>query len=122
MMTLTNHCLVAYFVTSVDQGVMLVLVLVQAKANIQSHLWILSIYPSNFSSLVFQFDVYFYCAKCLPISCYLSFFYFEAFSTFLEWVVLVKAMHGAVTYYLDDFLLTSLSDSPDHPGLLTLFA
>lgn len=53
-----------------------------AKADVQCAFG-LSIHPSSFSSLGFQFEVQFYIDKCLAKRCSLSCYYFEAFSSFI---------------------------------------
>lgn len=58
-----------------------------AKANVEAAFRLFPINPDGFSSLGFQFDGIFFVDKCLPIGFSLSCFYFEAFASFLEWVV-----------------------------------
>ncbi|MEE6511523.1 hypothetical protein FKM82_018091 [Ascaphus truei] len=41
---------------------------------------------------------------CLPMGCALSCFYFETFSTFLEWVIRNRVQAAGIIHYLDDFL------------------
>ena len=58
-----------------------------AKADIESAFRLLPVHPDSFHLLGFQLDGLFYFDKCLPMGCAISCVYFEAFSTFLEWVV-----------------------------------
>lgn len=92
-----------------------------AKADIQSAFRLLPIHPSGFNSLRFQFDKMFFVDKFLPMGCSLSFFYFEAFTTFLEWVVSCVGRAGGVVHYLDDFLFVGPSLSPVCEWLLRCF-
>lgn len=62
----------------------------------------LPVSPSG--SLGFYFDGGYYVDKCLPMGFTLSCFYFEAFATFLQWVVIQVFPTGGILHYLDDFL------------------
>lgn len=62
-----------------------------AKADIKLAFRLLPINPACFNSLGFFFNNQFYFDKCLPMGCSLSCFYFESFSSFLEWVVSVES-------------------------------
>lgn len=81
-----------------------------AKADIQSAFRLLPIHPLGFNSLGFHFDGQIFIDKFLPMGCSLSCHYFEAFSTFLEWVV--YCVVGGVSHYLNDFLFVGPGLSP----------
>lgn len=92
-----------------------------AKADIKSAFRLLPINPECFNSLGFFFDKKFYFDKCLPVGCSLSCFYFESFSSFLEWVVSVQSDSQFLLHYLDDFLFLGLANSLDCTFLLDTF-
>ncbi|CAJ0941654.1 unnamed protein product [Ranitomeya imitator] len=52
-----------------------------------------------------------YYDMCLPMGCSISCYYFELFSSFLDWVVRYETQCDAVTHYLDDFLFWGPEDS-----------
>lgn len=83
-----------------------------AKADIKSAFRLLPIHPCGFNSLGFQFDDQYYFDKSLPMGFTLSCYYFEAFSTFLNWVVDREIGNTGSMHYLDDFLFigSALSD------------
>lgn len=74
------------------------------KAVIKSAFSTLLASPLGFNSLGFQFEETFYFGKCLPMGFSMSCFYFECFSTFIEWVVSKEASTFGILQYLDDFL------------------
>lgn len=84
-----------------------------SKADIKSAFRLLPINPEGFNSLGFQFDGSYYFDKCLPMGFTLSCFYFEAFSTFLHWVVDRHISNVGSLHYLDDFLFIGSPDSED---------
>lgn len=55
------------------------------------------------------------------MGCALSCFYFEEFSTFLEWVVSQKSGSQFLLHYLDDFLFMGPSGSSQCFSLLSIF-
>lgn len=78
-----------------------------AKADIKSAFRLLPICPSGFNSLGFHFDGQFFFDKCLPMGYTLSCFYFESFTTFLNWVVDREIVNVGSLHYLDDFFVGS---------------
>ncbi|KAM9323990.1 LOW QUALITY PROTEIN: uncharacterized protein PAF06_020242 [Gastrophryne carolinensis] len=74
-----------------------------AKTDIESAFRLLLVHPDSLYLLGF-FEGGYYVDRCLPMGCSISCAYFEAFSSFLEWVVRERAGMGSVTHYLDDFL------------------
>ncbi|KAM9319925.1 uncharacterized protein PAF06_004366 [Gastrophryne carolinensis] len=75
-----------------------------AKTDIESAFRLLPVHPDSLYLLGCFFDGGYYVDRCLPMGCSISCAYFEAFSSFLEWVVKERAGMGSVTHYLDDFL------------------
>lgn len=90
-----------------------------AKADIKSAFRLLPIDPAGFNSLGFQFDNQFYFDRCLPMGFTLSCFYFEAFSSFLNWVIDRDIGGAGSMHYLDDFLFVGSNYS--HDCLFALF-
>lgn len=84
-----------------------------AKADIKSAFRLLPINPLGFNSLGFQFDNNYYFDKCLPMGFTLSCYYFEAFSTFLNWVINREIYNTGSMHYLDDFLFVGSPDTCD---------
>ena len=82
-----------------------------AKADIKSAFRLLPVHPNCFNSLGFFFNNQFYFDKCLPMGCSLSCFYFESFSSFLDWVVSIEANSNYLLHYLDDFLFLGQAGS-----------
>lgn len=58
---------------------------------------------------------------CLPMGCSLSCSYFEAFSTFLHWVLCIRSGSDSIVHYMDDFLFVGPSDSRLCSDLLLAF-
>ncbi|XP_031749215.1 uncharacterized protein LOC116407638 [Xenopus tropicalis] len=75
-----------------------------AKADIESAFRLLPVHPESLHLLGCYFEGHYYVDRSLPMGCSISCAYFEAFSTFLEWVVREKAGVASVIHYLDDFL------------------
>ncbi|KAM9294537.1 uncharacterized protein PAF06_018723 [Gastrophryne carolinensis] len=75
-----------------------------AKTDIESAFRLLPVHPDSLYLLGCFFEGGYYVDRCLPMGCSISCAYFEAFSSFLEWVVKERAGMGSVTHYLDDFL------------------
>ncbi|KAM9326262.1 uncharacterized protein PAF06_002450 [Gastrophryne carolinensis] len=75
-----------------------------AKTDIESAFRLLPVHPDSLYLLGCFFEGGYYVDRCLPMGCSISCAYFEAFSSFLEWVVKERAGLGSVTHYLDDFL------------------
>ncbi|XP_073525387.1 microtubule-associated serine/threonine-protein kinase 4-like [Phyllobates terribilis] len=92
-----------------------------AKVDVEAAFRLLPIHPDSFNSLGFQFDGSFYVDKCLPMGCALSCSYFEAFSTFIEWVVAMQCGKGGVAHYLDDVLFVGSKESAVCSELLRTF-
>lgn len=81
------------------------------KADIKAAFRLLSVHPDGFNSLGFQFDGLFYFDRCLPMGFSLSCFYFESFSSFLHWAVLLGQTEAGLVHYLDDFLFVGAASS-----------
>lgn len=92
-----------------------------AKADIKSAFRLLPIHPDSFNSLGFHFYGQFYFDRCLPMGCSLSSFYFESFSSFLEWVVTTSEQCDSVLHYLDDFLFLGPAGTDQCASLLNAF-
>lgn len=92
-----------------------------SKTDIKSAFRLLPIIPSGFNSLGFYFNDSFYFDKCLPMGYTLSCFYFEAFSTFLNWVIDSRIGEAKSLHYLDDFLFVGKPDASDCFSALTKF-
>ena len=75
-----------------------------AKCDIQSAFRLLPVHPLNFSLLGIQFDELLFVDKVLPMGCSVSRKLFETFSTFLQWLFVIKSGYKGVLHYLDDFL------------------
>lgn len=88
----------ALLIHRLGQGVFL------AKADVQSTFRLLPNNPLSFNSVGFYFDDCFFFDRCLPMGCSLSCTYFEAFTTFIEWVVKFRSGSCFILHYLDDFL------------------
>lgn len=82
-----------------------------AKADIKSAFRLLPVSPAGFNSLGIYFEGGYYVDKCLPMGFTLSCFYFEAFATFLQWVVMQIFPTGGILHYLDDFLFVGPASS-----------
>ncbi|XP_029441489.1 vomeronasal type-2 receptor 26-like [Rhinatrema bivittatum] len=64
-------------------------------------------YTSFDSAEVYYFD------KCMPMGCSIACAYFEAFITFLHWVVERRSGSRDIVHYLDDFLFVGRAASGD---------
>ncbi|KAM9330146.1 uncharacterized protein PAF06_009848 [Gastrophryne carolinensis] len=82
-----------------------------AKTDIESAFRLLPVHPDSQYLLGCYFEGGVFIDRCLPMGCSVSCAYFEAFSTFLEWVVKEKSGLSAVTHYLDDFFCVGPADS-----------
>ncbi|KAM9302167.1 uncharacterized protein PAF06_015443 [Gastrophryne carolinensis] len=82
-----------------------------AKTDIESAFRLLPVHPDSQYLLGCYFEGGGFIDRCLPMGCSVSCAYFEAFSTFLEWVVKEKSGLSAVTHYLDDFFCVGPADS-----------
>ncbi|KAM9324440.1 uncharacterized protein PAF06_000477 [Gastrophryne carolinensis] len=82
-----------------------------AKTDIESAFRLLPVHPDSLYLLGCFFEGGYYVDRCLPMGCSISCAYFEAFSSFLEWVVKERAGVGSVTHYLDDFLCVGPADT-----------
>ncbi|XP_069590448.1 uncharacterized protein [Ranitomeya imitator] len=94
------------------QGAML------AKTDIEAAFRLLPVHPDSMHLLGCFWDGGFFVDRCLPMGCSLSCAYFEAFSTFLEWVVKDVTGLGSCVHYLDDFLFVGSAFSSDCSVLL----
>eukprot|EP00079_Xenopus_tropicalis_P012677 XP_002939985.2 PREDICTED: uncharacterized protein LOC100487960 isoform X1 [Xenopus tropicalis] len=75
-----------------------------AKVDVESAFRLLPVHPESLHLLGCHYKGGYYVDRCLPMGCSISCAYFEAFSTFIEWVVRKRAGVSAVIHYLDDFL------------------
>lgn len=75
-----------------------------AKTDIEAAFRLLPVHPSSFCLLGCTWQDQFYVDCCLPMGCSVSCYFFELFSTFLEWVVRQESLVPSVLHYLDDFL------------------
>ncbi|XP_041440120.1 uncharacterized protein LOC121400643 [Xenopus laevis] len=75
-----------------------------AKVDIESAFRLLPVHPDCQHLLGCKFEGKIYMDRCLPMGCSISCAHFEAFSSFLEWVVRLETGSRAVIHYLDDFL------------------
>lgn len=76
-----------------------------AMCDFQSVFRLLPVHPVDFCLLGFRFGRAWYVDKVMPMGCSIACTTFEAFSTFLEWVVKERMGNPHLTHYLDDFLL-----------------
>ncbi|CAJ0961225.1 unnamed protein product [Ranitomeya imitator] len=82
-----------------------------AKSDIESVFRLLPVHPDCHHLLGAKFEGLYYYDTCLPMGCSISCFYFELFSTFLEWVARKITRQTAITHYLDDFLIVGPAGS-----------
>ncbi|KAM3940651.1 uncharacterized protein RB166_000605 [Leptodactylus fuscus] len=75
-----------------------------AKTDIEAAFRLLPVHPDSFHLLGCAWEEQFFVDCCLPMGCSISCAYFEAFSSFLEWVVRDVSGLSSVIHYLDDFL------------------
>lgn len=74
------------------------------QTDIKAAFRLLPIDPESLNLLGFFIKDYFYFDKCRPMGCCLSCCYFEAFASFLEWVVSQVVGVQSLIHYLDNFL------------------
>ncbi|CAJ0956117.1 unnamed protein product [Ranitomeya imitator] len=89
-----------------------------AKTNIEAAFRLLPVHPDSLHLLGCFWDGGFFVDCCLPMGCSISCAYFEAFSTFLEWVVKDVPGIRSCSHYLDDFLFIGPAESADCSILL----
>ncbi|XP_069584511.1 uncharacterized protein [Ranitomeya imitator] len=82
-----------------------------AKSDIESAFRLLPVHSDCHHLLGAKFEDLYYYDTCLPMGCSISCFYFELFSTFLEWVARKITRLTAITHYLDDFLIVGPAGS-----------
>ncbi|XP_066446924.1 uncharacterized protein [Eleutherodactylus coqui] len=87
-----------YLVRRAGAGAML------AKADIESAFRLLPVHPDCFHLLGCRIEGYYFVDMCLPMGCSISCYYFEVFSSFLEWMLRFETDIPSVLHYLDDFL------------------
>lgn len=92
-----------------------------AKCDIQSAFRLLPVHPSDFELLGFKFEGSWYVDKAMPMGCSVACATFEAFSTFIEWVVKDKISSPHITHYLDDYLIADPRDTPTCAERLRVF-
>ncbi|XP_041438056.1 uncharacterized protein LOC121399992 [Xenopus laevis] len=76
-----------------------------AKVDIESAFRLLPLHPDSFKLTGCYFQGVFYVDMCLPMGCGISCSFFEAFSTFLHWLLYKRSGSSAIAHYLDDFLI-----------------
>lgn len=110
---------------SFDRAVMLVSQAgsgaLMAKSDIESAFRLLPVHPECYHLLGCQVEGEYFYDACLPMGCSISCYFFELFSSFLEWVVRYETSSRGVIHYLDDFLFVSSGDSPQCQFLLDTF-
>lgn len=110
---------------SFDRAVMLVrdagAGALMAKSDIESAFRLLPVHPECHHLLGCQVDDRFFYDACLPMGCSISCYFFELFSSFLEWVVRYEASSRCVIHYLDDFFFVSPGGSDQCQFLLDTF-
>ena len=74
-----------------------------AKTDIKSAFRITPIHPSDFPLLGMKWDNQFYFDVCLPMGPFSSCQIFEAFSSSLEWISVLRFGASGVLHILDDF-------------------
>ncbi|CAJ0954863.1 unnamed protein product [Ranitomeya imitator] len=85
---------------------------IMAKSDIESTFRLLpTSTPDCYHLLGAMVDGCYYYNTCLPIGCSISCYYFEMFSTFLEWVVRRITRLPSITHYLDDILFVGPANS-----------
>ena len=78
-----------------------------AKADVESAFRLLPIFPGDFELLGIKFNGKFFVDKSLPMGASCSPFYFETFSTFLEWAGKRESGSDNISHYVDDFIFVS---------------
>ncbi|XP_066444898.1 uncharacterized protein [Eleutherodactylus coqui] len=92
-----------------------------AKADIESAFRLLPVHPQCFHLLGCSIEDQFFVDMCLPMGCSISCYYFEVFSSFLEWMLRVETGISSVSHYLDDFLFVGQANSTACEFLLSSF-
>ena len=92
-----------------------------AKCDIKSAFRLLPVHPSDYELLGFSFQDKYYFDKAMPFGCSVSCATWEKFSTFIEWVLTMKANRGMSIHYLDDYLFAGSQGSGDCKALLEIF-
>ncbi|OCT72024.1 hypothetical protein XELAEV_18035008mg [Xenopus laevis] len=94
------------YYTSFDEAMQLARkagkVVLMAMMDVESAFRLLPVHPELLHQLSCHIDGHYYVDRSLTMGCSIS--YYEAFSTFLEWVVRSKAGVVSAIHYLDDFL------------------
>ncbi|KAM4794908.1 uncharacterized protein WCC33_000060 [Rhinophrynus dorsalis] len=89
-----------------------------AKSDIKSAFRLLPIHPECYHLLGCSLLGSFFFDMCLPMGCAISCYYFEVFSSFLDWVICQSVGVHSVLHYLDDFLFIGPGDSDECSRLL----
>ncbi|CAN2388360.1 RNA-mediated [Pristimantis euphronides] len=89
-----------------------------AKTDIESAFRLLPVNQGSLRLLGCYWEGAFYVDRCLPMGCSISCAYFEAFSSFLEWVMRDIAGSETIIHYLDDFFCVAPGDTKGCLGLL----
>lgn len=110
---------------SFDRAVMLVqhagVGALMAKSDIESAFRLLPVHPECYHLLGCQVEGSYFYDACLPMGCSISCYFFELFSSFLEWVVRYETASRCIIHYLDDFLFVSPGGSDSCQFLLDTF-
>lgn len=110
---------------SFDRAVMLVRQsgpgALMAKSDVESAFRLLPVHPECYHLLGCTVDGEYYYDACLPMGCSISCYFFELFSSFLEWVVRYETSSRSIIHYLDDFLFVSPGASDQCQFLLDSF-
>lgn len=110
---------------SFDRAVMLVRKAgcgaLMAKSDIESAFRLLPVHPECHHLLGCQVDGEYFYDACLPMGCSISCYFFELFSSFLEWVIRYETASSSITHYLDDFFFVAPGDSSQCLFLLDTF-
>ncbi|XP_044128316.1 uncharacterized protein LOC122921997 isoform X1 [Bufo gargarizans] len=82
-----------------------------AKVDVEAAFRLLPVHVESMGLLGCYWGGEYFVDRCLPMGCSLSCAYFEAFSSFLEWVVVEVSGCASVIHYLDDFLCLGPANS-----------
>lgn len=92
-----------------------------AKLNVESAFRLLPVHPECYHLLGCQVDGQYFYDACLAMGCSISCYFFELFSSFLEWVIRYGTSSRFVIHYLDVFLFVSPGGTNQYRFLLDTF-
>lgn len=92
-----------------------------AKRDIKSAFRLLPISPKDFELLGIKFDGKIYVNLNLPFGASCAPYYFEAFSTFIHWLVKDISKIPSLDHYLDDFIFCGAHGTGNCQHLLSTF-